>query len=157
MEINASYLAPCGLYCGVCGVRYATRDNNVSFMERLLGVYKEKMPGSEGLTVENLRCQGCLSDQTSIFCKACAIRDCTRQKGYAGCHECQEFPCQFIENFPVPVGKKVVLRAIPHWREVGTERFVQDEEARYLCPGCGHQLFRGAKRCNQCKAEVDLD
>jgi DNA-directed RNA polymerase subunit RPC12/RpoP len=51
----------------------------------------------------------------------------------------------------------VMLRAIPHWREVGTEKWVEDEEARYHCPSCGHKLFRGAKRCNRCKAEVDLD
>jgi len=57
----------------------------------------------------------------------------------------------------MPVGKKVILRAIPHWRSVGTEKWVEDEEARYLCPSCGHKLFRGAKQCNKCKTSVDLD
>jgi predicted RNA-binding Zn-ribbon protein involved in translation (DUF1610 family) len=51
----------------------------------------------------------------------------------------------------------VILRAIPYWREHGTEKYVRDEEARYVCPGCGHKLFRGAKRCNKCKVAVDLD
>jgi len=68
-----------------------------------------------------------------------------------------EFPCSLIENFPMPVGQKVILRAIPHWRSVGTEQWVEDEEARYLCPTCGHRLFRGAKQCNKCKTAVDLD
>jgi hypothetical protein len=27
MEVNPDFLAPCGLYCGVCAVYYATRDN----------------------------------------------------------------------------------------------------------------------------------
>jgi predicted RNA-binding Zn-ribbon protein involved in translation (DUF1610 family) len=49
------------------------------------------------------------------------------------------------------------LRAIPYWRQVGTEKWVRDEEARYNCPNCGHSLFRGAKRCNRCKTDVDLD
>ena len=57
----------------------------------------------------------------------------------------------------MPVGKKVIMRAIPYWRKWGTEKWVKDEEARYLCPDCGHMLFRGAKRCNKCKVEVDLD
>jgi len=29
------------------------------------------------------------------------------------------------------VGKKVILRAIPYWREFGTEKWIQDEEARW--------------------------
>jgi hypothetical protein len=141
MEINPHFLAPCGLYCGVCGVYYATRDKNEKFKERLDGI----------------QCEGCLSDNVFGFCKECSIRDCTKTKGYSGCHECDDFPCQYIEEFPMPVGKKVILRAIPYWRENGTEKFVRDEEARYICPGCGHKLFRGAKRCNKCKVAVDLD
>ena len=34
MEINPNFLAPCGLYCGVCGVYYATKDKNEKFKER---------------------------------------------------------------------------------------------------------------------------
>ncbi len=157
MEVNPNFLAPCGLYCGVCGVYYATRDQNRKFTEKLMGVYRGAMPGLENLSEEDLQCEGCLSEKLSVFCRACGVRDCTREKGYAGCHECDDFPCQLIENFPVPVGKKVILRAIPHWREHGTEAWVRDEEARYLCPECNHGLFRGAKRCNQCKTPVDLD
>jgi len=26
--MNAELLAPCGLYCGVCGIYMASRDNN---------------------------------------------------------------------------------------------------------------------------------
>ena len=49
------------------------------------------------------------------------------------------------------------MRAIPRWREIGTEAWVAEEEQRYLCPGCGAKLFRGAKRCRECKQQVDLD
>jgi hypothetical protein len=44
--------------------------------------------------------------------------------------EILEFPCQYIEDFPMTVGKKVILRAIPYGREVGTDKRIQDEEAR---------------------------
>jgi len=30
-------------------------------------------------------------------------------------------------------------------------------KARYLCPECGNKVFRGAMKCNQCKAPLDLD
>ena len=157
MEINPNLLAPCGLYCGVCGVYYATRDKNNQFMETLLNFYQDKMPGLENVSIDDLKCEGCLSERTSITCRTCSIKDCTRKKGYAGCHECNEFPCEHIENFPMPVGKKVILRTIPYWRQEGTEKFVADEEARYVCPDCGNKIFRGAKRCNKCKIPLDLD
>jgi hypothetical protein len=71
-----------------------------------------------------VQCGGCLSDNVFGFCKVCSIKDCTKSKGYSGCHECEDFPCQYIEEFPMPVGKKVILRAIPYWREHGTEKYV---------------------------------
>ena len=157
MEINPDYIAPCGLYCGVCAILYATLENNLKFKERLLGVYKGKLPNSENLSVEDIHCKGCLSDELFYFCRECAIKDCTTKKGYTGCHECKDFPCKLIEEFSIPLGKKVMLRAIPYWREVGTEKWIRDEEARYVCPECGQKLFRGANRCNKCKTPVDLD
>jgi predicted RNA-binding Zn-ribbon protein involved in translation (DUF1610 family) len=157
MEIENKFLAHCGLYCGVCGVFYATRDNNDNFLERLLAMYQEKIPNLDGVSIDDLKCDGCLSDRISLFCRSCAIKTCTREKGYDGCHECDDFPCGHIDNFPMPVGKKVILRAVPYWRKVGTEKWVRDEEARYACPECGHMVFRGAKRCNKCRVAVDLD
>jgi hypothetical protein len=84
MEINPKFLAPCGLYCGVCGVYYATRDKNEKFKERLVGVYKGKLPGADDLSPEGIQCEGCLSDSVFGFCQVCPIRDCTEAKGYQG-------------------------------------------------------------------------
>jgi hypothetical protein len=163
MPINPNFIAPCGLYCGVCAIHMAGRDNNSKFQERLVNLYKGgidgkgTLPNSEGLTIADIKCGGCLSDDTFMHCQKCEIRACTKEKGYSGCHQCADFPCQHIDNFPMAVGKKVILRAIPYWREVGTEKWIADEEARYVCPQCGNRVFRGAVKCNQCKANLDLD
>jgi len=158
MEIDPGFLAPCGLYCGVCGVYYATRDKNDKFLDKLLKMYQSNVPEQlEEVTIEDLKCDGCMSDRVSVFCRVCAIKSCNKERGYVGCHECDDFPCSHIESFPMPVGKKVITRAIPYWREHGTEKWVRDEESRYRCPECDHQLFRGAKRCNKCKTPVDVD
>ncbi len=149
MEARKELLAPCGLYCGVCGVYYAHRDNNEKFKERLCTVY--------GTTPEEIKCEGCLSDVVFKFCLTCPIKTCVLERNYEGCHQCEEFPCKYIDNFPLPVGKKVILRAIPQWREWGTEKWVEEEEKRYICPNCGYRLFRGAKRCRSCKEPVDQD
>lgn len=153
VEIKKELLAPCGLYCGVCSIYIAHRDNNLKFKEKLLPVYR-----AFAKSVDDIACTGCLSEGI-IFpvCRVCSIKNCCSDKGIEGCHQCNEFPCKFINNFPIPVGKKVILRAIPFWRENGTEEFVEQEEKRYRCPNCGNPLFRGAKRCNKCKVDVNVD
>ena len=163
MKANPELVSPCGLYCGVCAVYIAHRDNNKKLKERLRNVYqgkvggKGKLPNAESLSVEDIRCCGCLSDERFMHCRQCDIRSCTEQRAYTGCHQCDAFPCQHIESFPMTVGKKVILRAIPYWREVGTEKWIEDEEARYVCPDCGNKVFRGVVRCNKCKVSLDVD
>jgi len=140
---------PCGLYCGVCGVFIAHRDDNHKFKERLAEVYR--------VAPDEVRCRGCDSDELFFYCQTCPIKECTAKKGIEGCHQCGDFPCDIIDAFPMPVGKKVMLRAIPAWRELGTEKWIAEEEKRYHCPHCGFGLFRGAKRCRNCKQTVDVD
>lgn len=152
-EVKKELLAPCGLYCGVCSIYIAHRDNNLKFKEKLLPVYK-----AFAKSVDDIACTGCLSDgEVFPVCRVCAIKKCTKEKSIEGCHKCDDFPCKFINNFPIPVGKKVIHRTIPYWGEWGTEKFIEDEEKRYQCPECGNSLFRGAKRCNKCKIPVDVD
>lgn len=161
--VNPDFLAPCGLYCGVCAIYLADRDNNTRLKERLLNLYKGGTPGkgtlpnTEHLSIKDIHCGGCLSNDLFMHCRQCDIRACTMEKGFSGCHECDEFPCRHIDHFSMAVGKKVILRAVPYRREFGTEQWVRDEEARYVCPQCGNKVFRGAMRCNQCKTDLNLD
>ncbi len=150
MEIETELLAPCGLYCGVCAVRIAYRDDNQKFKEKLVSVYGVSSP-------DDIRCGGCLSEDRFFYCQACPIRDCCAKNNIEGCHQCDDWPCETIDAFPLPVGKKVIMRAIPAWRELGTEAWVEAEEQRYHCPECGYDLFRGAKRCRSCGNAVDVD
>lgn len=154
-NINKDLLAPCGLYCGVCAVYIAHRDNNIKFKERIVNVYK---PFTK--TIEDITCKGCMAENHEEkfgFCQKCGIRDCIKKLGYEGCYQCDKFPCWRIKRFPMPVGKKVIMRAIPYWKEFGTEKWVDEEIKRYHCPKCGNALFRGAKKCNQCGISVDVD
>ena len=158
MENKKKLLAPCGLYCGVCGIYIAHRDDNVKFKERLVPVYSVDIYGVNlNLGVDDIKCEGCLSDELFVSCRDCPMRNCTAEKGIEGCHQCDDFPCKYIDDFPIAVGKKVILRAIPAWRELGTEKWIEEEEKRYHCPHCGYALFRGAKRCRSCKQPVDVD
>ena len=140
--INQELLAPCGLYCGVCGIYCASESGDQPLKEKLAKAY--------GDTPDKINCKGCRSDSVYWYCAVCGIKSCVIEKGYLGCHQCDSFPCDKIENFPVPEGKKNILRAIPLWRELGTEAFVKGEEKLFSCDNCGTQLFRGARKCRQC-------
>ncbi len=154
-------LAPCGLYCGVCGVYIATRDDNWKFKEVLGKLY--------GSRPEKTECKGCMqADPPELlygFCSTCPIRDCVKRKSFYSCHQCGDFPCKFVKNFPMPVGVKVMNRAVSEWRDCcgqlgpvkGDLAFAKAQLDRYRCPQCKYPLFRGAKRCRGCGAAVDVD
>ena len=155
---NKDLMAPCGLYCGACGVYIATRDNNDKF--------KAIMGNLFGTRPEETECFGCMQPDPPkklyAYCKACPIRNCVTSKGYYSCHQCKEWPCDMIEEFPNAVGVRVMKRTIPIWRakvaehgdERGSVEWVRSECERYHCSSCGNPLFRGAESCRACKRPV---
>jgi len=130
----------------VCGIRTAYKDNNDRLKEKLAGVY--------GLKPEDIQCRGCLSDLVFKYCQICPIRKCAKDRGFEGCYQCEQFPCNHINNFPFQAGKQEILAAIPDWKNLGTEKWVEAQEKRYLCPKCNAKIFRGARRCPQCKEPI---
>ncbi len=155
---NTDLMAPCGLYCGACGIYLAGRDNNEKFRTIMANLY--------GTPPEETACLGCMQPEPPKklydFCKACPIRSCVRAKEYYSCHQCEGWPCDLIENFPLATGIRVMKRTIPRWREKvaehgdekGSREWAQAECDRYHCAGCGQPLFRGAQRCRACRRPV---
>lgn len=151
---NRDLMAPCGLYCGACGVYIATRDGNEKFRSVMANLY--------GTPTEETQCLGCMQpDGTGMiyeYCRSCTIRDCVKEKGWYSCHQCHEWPCSRVENFPYVTGIRVMKRTIPIWREKaalhghekGSIEWARGECARYHCSSCGYPLFRGAQRCRNC-------
>jgi hypothetical protein len=151
---NRELMAPCGLYCGVCGVYIATRDGNEKFKTVMGNLY--------GTRPEETQCAGCMqSDPPRMlygYCATCGIRDCVRAKGFYSCHQCTDWPCPLITNFGLKTGRRVMLQTIPLWRakvselgdEEGSVEWARSVCERYHCRGCGGPLFRGAQRCRAC-------
>ena len=50
MQNKKKLATPWGLYCGVCGVYIAHRDDNIKFKDRLAAVY--------GVAVDDVKCEG---------------------------------------------------------------------------------------------------
>lgn len=151
-------MAPCGLYCGVCGVYLSTRDDNEKFRALLGRLY--------GTAPEETRCLGCMQEEPPrllySYCRECPIRDCVRKRRLQSCSECADWPCGLIRDFPLATGRRVMARTIPLWREHvsrhgperGSVEWARAECARYHCPSCGAPLFRGAQRCRACDSAV---
>jgi hypothetical protein len=155
---NKELMAPCGLYCGVCGVYIANRDSNEKFRTAMGNLY--------GTKPEDTRCKGCMQDDPAqelyLYCKMCKIRDCVKSKGFYSCHQCDGWPCDMISTFSLATGRRVMARTIPVWREKvarygdeqGSVEWARHECGRYHCSFCGKPLFRGAQRCRHCQKTV---
>jgi len=140
------------LWC-MCSVHCSYDYNNTKFKEKLVKVYQ---PFTK--TLDDVQCTGCLSEEVVFeYCQTCPIKSCVKEKEIEGCYQCEEWPCRIIKRFSIPIGKRVIMRSIPEWRELGTEKWVRKEENMYHCPECNNPLFRGAKRCNKCSNSVDVD
>jgi hypothetical protein len=72
MNVQKEYLSPCGMYCSVCAVRAADRDNDQELKEQLAPIF--------GVKPEQVTCEGCRSEKTFQFAKVCAIRACAGEK-----------------------------------------------------------------------------
>ncbi|MFC1825217.1 DUF3795 domain-containing protein [Thermodesulfobacteriota bacterium] len=145
-ETKQKLLAPCSLYCGVCGFFVAYRENDRGL--------KEKMAKFYGCSPEEVVCEGCFSDKRFKHCEVCAIRACASEKNIEGCHRCEEFPCRLIDDFSQPIAKKFILEGVPARKRLGKEKWVEEEENRYRCSKCGTIFFRGASYCTQCQIEI---
>ncbi len=155
---DKALMAPCGLYCGTCGVYIATRDGNEKFRGIMARLY--------GTRPEETACLGCMQpdppERLYLYCQMCEIRDCVRSKGFYSCHQCDQWPCRLIREFGLATGLRVMMRTIPIWRakvaELGDEErsveWARSECERYHCSSCGAPLFRGAQRCRACKKDV---
>ena len=155
---NRELMAPCGLYCGVCGVYIATRDNNEKFKTVMGNLY--------GTKPEETECLGCMQPDPPQkiygYCKSCPIRDCIRAKDFYSCHQCEEWPCDLISNFAFATGRRVMENTIPLWRQkvselgdaAGSESWAREVCARYHCTSCGKPLFRGVQKCRACGRPV---
>jgi hypothetical protein len=99
------------MYCSVCAVRAADRDNNQELKEMLAPIFMIKC--------ERIACEGCRSEKPFQFAVSCAIRTCAGEKNLESCHQCQDFPCGRFSAFPFEISKQQMLAALPRWKRIG--------------------------------------
>jgi len=144
----------CGLYCGTCPRYLAYRENDV---QQLHGISQET-----GVPIEEIRCDGCLSDKVFPICMECrhGFRQCAREKDVTWCFECRDFPCQRLMDFTdIHIVNGLshhvdVIEDLQYMKEHGVEQWVQKKEKAGRCPKCGNRLYWFVRECSKCHARV---
>jgi len=155
MEQDALKLAGiCGLYCGTCPSYLAWQKNDVEQLARRARY--------EGVPVEEVRCDGCLSDRVLPSCTVCnaGFRQCAREKKVTWCFECNDFPCQRLRDFrDAHIVNGIshharVIDDLQYMQEHGIEPWVEEQERAGRCPQCGEMLYWFARECSNCQTQV---
>ena len=131
-RITAGMIAPCGLDCSLCKRALAETD---------------PCPGCGGPDA-----------QKPAFCsEECGIVRCRKRKenGWAYCDECPDYPCgdvtekeeRYTSRYPLYESPAKNLRDI---RELGMERFLENEREQWTCGTCGHIVSVHTGICSGC-------
>ena len=75
-------VAICGIYCGTCPSYLAWQENDIEQLER--------RAQRHGISIEEVHCNGCLSDKLFSLCVECrhGFRKCAREHKVTWCFEC---------------------------------------------------------------------
>ena len=155
MEQNVRKLVGiCGLYCGTCPSYLAYRKNDVEQLERI--------SQAMDISIEEIRCDGCLSDKVMPYCVECkaGFRQCAREKKVTWCFECSDFPCQRLRGFTnVHIVSGIshhahVIGDLQYMKEHGVEQWVEGQERGGRCPQCWERLYWFDRECPNCHFQI---
>jgi hypothetical protein len=150
MSVKNEYLSPCGMYCGVCSILAAYKNNDQNLKQMLSDYFKTEP--------ENIICEGCNSQKTfGLVVSNCSIKKCAEEKKIDGCHQCEDFICKNIDEFPIQPARKEMIESISLRKQLGTEEWVEQVERHYSCPSCGSKLHRLATICGKCNTPITFE
>ena len=125
-------IAPCGLDCSLCAQ-----------------AHKKEAP-----------CLGCLgpAEYKFEYCRnVCEIMKCPewQEKKYRFCDACPSYPCAGIMEKENRYRSSYVFRESPlenlkMIRELGMERFLEEEKKAWSCPACGDAVSVHTGICRGC-------
>ena len=154
MEEEIKYrVGICGLYCGTCPSFLAYRKNDSAMIRKLCS--------DKGMSAEELRCDGCLSDRVSRHC-GCSqgFRECAEAHGVSWCFECTDFPCERLRTFrDVHIVNDIshhehVIEDLLDMKTQGMEQWISKQEVDARCPACGETQYWFNRTCSDCGAKV---
>jgi hypothetical protein len=154
----------CGLYCGACEIMDAYRagieSGRTPQWDDLPASFTGHIPHAE------IKCHGCKSDDVFAGCRTCPIRACALKKGILGtCRDCRKYPCMIYAAFKVVWWLRKLGKKLPHWRaakpnlkrmrEIGIDRWLEEQDKAWRCPGCGTKFTWYRTACAGCGKDVE--
>ena len=123
-------LAPCGINCLVC-YRHA-------------GIRKSGKP-----------CAGCLKRDLDRLehGRKCHIINCVKEKGFAHCFACDDFPCKRIKALEKNYNKRYHISLIANSmmaKEQGVQAFLAQDCIGWTCAQCGGLFSLHEGICSEC-------
>lgn len=127
---SPSLIAPCGIDCRLCHAYIRDKKS----------------------------CPGCLGDdrlKTSTYCTTCPIKHCDQRavQGIESCVDCDIFPCTRLAHLDKRYITKYATSPIANLisiKEIGIEKFVENENETWACPQCGVMLCMHKPQCLNC-------
>lgn len=103
-------------------------------------------------------CGGCKSNKVEGWCADCGIKKCAKDRGFEFCSECNENPCQQMQDFindPNYPYHKEVVEYLSEIKSSGKENWFKTMEQRWACKSCGTGFRWWTQKCTSCGAEVE--
>ncbi len=107
----------CGVNCSKCDAYIATRTNDDAKREKVAREWTEKH-GSL-FTAAQINCDGCQSNGRAPdwVTMMCPIHRCCREKAINTCAECDQYPCNELDElFPKKTKQRKNLETL--WRKI---------------------------------------
>ncbi|MEG0077268.1 DUF3795 domain-containing protein [Anaerorhabdus sp.] len=133
-KMSNTMFAPCGMNCTVC--------------------YKH--------CYHPKPCQGCLNSDLGKpeHCRKCKIKECTKEKGWTYCFQCEEFPCLLIKKLEKSYLKRYQTSLIANSKfviENGLDEFMKKQTEVYTCQNCEGIISLHDNECSECQTKkLDL-
>jgi len=144
---NKDKVGHCGIYCGSCEIFRAWKEKDRDALS---------WEASEsGLTVEQIKCEGCRSAVRMPWCQDCAIRSCAQKRDLESCASCPDRPCSELAQFSSTLPHHaVVLHNLRQLRDMGMEEWIKFQEEVWACPRCGYSYSFYQDCCPSCGVKL---
>ena len=87
-------------------------------------------------------------------------RDCPklRKNELEFCFECNNFPCSNLDKLDKTYQKQYQVSLINNLKrneEIGTEKWLKEQEKLYTCQDCGGQICLNDEECYDCQKKIN--